>query len=76
VDDSDDLPERLGHRDLRAQPRDVSVFGGSSEYAGVFHFNGRTWREVSATLEGGSALSDHNAWAFNGTEVEHYNGRS
>jgi hypothetical protein len=56
-------------------PRDVWVFGGLGS-SGVFHFNGRTWTEVSATLQLGSALSDHNVWAFNGTEVEHYNGRS
>jgi hypothetical protein len=57
-------------------PSDVWVFGGASGTAGVFHFNGRTWTEVSGTLGGGSALSDSNAWAFNGTDVEHYNGRT
>ena len=59
-------------------PDDVWAFGGTGSTGtdGVFHFNGRTWTEVSVTLEGGSALSNHNVWAFNGTEVEHYNGRS
>lgn len=57
-------------------PSDVWVFGGSSGSDGVFHFNGRTWAEVSATLQGGSALSDNNVWAFNGTDMEHYNGRT
>jgi hypothetical protein len=54
-------------------PGDVWAFGG-----GVFHFNGRTWTEVSRTLSGGSgsALSDSNVWALNGTDVEHYNGRT
>jgi hypothetical protein len=53
-------------------PNDVWVFGG---YTGVTHFNGRTWTKVSSTAQGGSALSDHNVWAFNGTDVDHYNGR-
>jgi hypothetical protein len=56
-------------------PNDVWVFGGS-DYTGVTHFNGRTWTEVSSTLQGGSALSDNNVWAFNGTDVDHYNGRT
>lgn len=55
---------------------DVWVFGGSSGTAGVFHYNGRTWAEVSGTLYGGSALSDNNVWGVNGTDVEHYNGRA
>ena len=54
-------------------PNDVWVFGGST---GVTHFNGRTWKKVSSTAQGGSALSDHNVWAFNGTDVDHYNGRT
>jgi hypothetical protein len=55
-------------------PSDVWVFGGGTD--GVFHFNGRTWTEVSATLSGGSALSDNNVWSASGTDVEHYNGRT
>lgn len=51
---------------------DVWVFGGS---AGVTHFNGRTWTKVSSTLQSGSALSDNNVWAINGTNIDHYNGR-
>jgi hypothetical protein len=54
-------------------PDDVWVFGGN---AGVTRFNGRTWTEVSSTLQGGSALSDNNVWAFSGTDVDHYNGRT
>jgi hypothetical protein len=59
-------------------PDDVWAFGGTGSTGtdGVFHFNGRTWTEVSKTLEGGNALGDGAVWAFNGTEVEHYNGRS
>jgi hypothetical protein len=56
-------------------PNDVWVFGGADS-TGVTHFNGRTWTEVSSTLQGGSALSDNNVWAFNGTDVDHYNGRT
>jgi hypothetical protein len=58
-------------------PNDVWMFGGLGKTGsdGVFHFNGHKWTEVSATLQGGSALSDSNVWAFNGTQVAHYNGR-
>jgi hypothetical protein len=50
---------------------DVWVFGG-----GAFHFNGRTWTQVSSTVTSGSALSDNNVWAVNGTNVEYFNGRA
>ena len=56
-------------------PDDVWAFGGASYGEGVFHFNGRSWAEVSSTLSGGSATSDQNVWAFSGTQVAHYNGR-
>jgi hypothetical protein len=56
-------------------PDDVWAFGGASYGAGVFHFNGRSWAEVSSTLSGGSATSDQNVWAYSGTQVAHYNGR-
>ena len=56
-------------------PDDVWAFGGASYGEGVFHFNGRSWAEISSTLSGGSATSDQNVWAFNGTQVAHYNGR-
>jgi hypothetical protein len=58
-------------------PNDVWMFGGLGKTGsdGVFHFNGHKWTEVSATLQGGSALSDNNVWAFNGTQVAHYNGK-
>ena len=60
-------------------PRNVWAFGGlatraGQEPAGVFHFDGRAWTEVSATLRGGSALSDRNVWAYRGTTIAHYNG--
>ncbi len=60
-------------------PHDVWAFGGltspaGQEPAGVFHFNGRRWTEVSATLRGGSALSDRNVWAYRGTTIAHYDG--
>ena len=61
-------------------PRDVWAFGGLGSPAaqdppGVFHFDGRRWTEVSATLRGGSALSDRNVWAYTGTKIAHYDGR-
>jgi hypothetical protein len=58
-------------------PNDVWVFGGigAGGQAGVFHYNGHKWTEVSSTLEGGYAVSDGNVWAFNGAQVAHFNGR-
>jgi hypothetical protein len=61
-------------------PRDVWAFGGlgrpdGRQPAGVFHFDGRRWTEVSSTLQGGSALSDRNVWAYRGTTIAHYDGR-
>jgi hypothetical protein len=41
---------------------------------GVWHYNGSTWRQVSKTIQGGSALSATDAWGFNGVDVEHWNG--
>jgi hypothetical protein len=57
-------------------PDDVWAFGGASYGEGVFHFNGRSWAEVSSTLSGGSAASDQNVWAYSGTQLAHYNGRT
>jgi hypothetical protein len=51
-------------------PNDVWVSGG-----GVFHFNGRTWAQVSKNLQGASALSGSSVWAFSGEQVDFYNGR-
>jgi hypothetical protein len=56
-------------------PNDVWAFGGVSYGEGVFHFNGRSWAEVSSTLSGGSATSDRNVWAYSGTQLAHYDGR-
>lgn len=56
-------------------PRDVWAFGGASGSEGVFHFNGRGWAEVSSTLQGGSATSNRNVWAYSGTRLAHYDGR-
>jgi hypothetical protein len=48
-------------------PNDVWAFGGASGSEGVFHFNGRSWAKVASTLQGGSATSDRNVWAYSGT---------
>lgn len=56
-------------------PDDVWAFGGASGSEGVFHFNGRSWAEVSSTLLGGSAVSDGDVWAYSGTQLAHYDGR-
>jgi hypothetical protein len=57
------------------RPNDVWAFGGASGGEGVFHFNGRSWAKVSSTLQGGSAASDRNVWAYSGTQFAHYDGR-
>jgi hypothetical protein len=58
---------------------DVWVYGGvRADGTGVWHFNGRTWAEVSSTLQGGSALSDGSVWAYDygANTVDHFNGRT
>ena len=57
-------------------PNDVWVFGGvgAGGQAGVFHYNGHKWTEISSTLQGGYAVSDGNVWAFSGAQVAHFNG--
>jgi hypothetical protein len=58
---------------------DVWVYGqaaipGFQAALGVWHYNGSSWRQVSKSIQGGSALSATNAWGFNGVDVEHWNG--
>ena len=58
---------------------DVWVYGeeaipGIQPALGVWHYNGSSWRQVSKSIQGGSALSATNAWGFNGVDVEHWNG--
>lgn len=62
-------------------PNDVWVFGlqGFAHVTtalGVWHYNGRSWLQVSKTYQGGDALSANDVWAFNGTNIEHWNGHS
>jgi hypothetical protein len=56
---------------------DVWVFGASEivPQLGAWHYNGRRWSKLSASLDGGSALSATSVWAFGGTSVDYYNGR-
>ena len=61
-------------------PDDVWAFGGLTNKTtklpqGVFHFNGRSWTQVSAAYQGGSAVSDRNVWADAGTTIAHFDGR-
>jgi hypothetical protein len=42
---------------------------------GVWHYDGHAWTKVASGLTGVSATSATNAWAYNGTTVEHYNGK-
>jgi hypothetical protein len=58
---------------------DVWVYGqqsipGVQPALGVWHYNGSSWRQVSTSIQGGSAVSATSAWGFNGVNVEHWNG--
>jgi hypothetical protein len=59
-------------------PTNVWVFGSYdvTQQLGVWHFNGATWTRVASTLHGGQGLSATSAWAYTGTSVAHYNGKS
>jgi hypothetical protein len=61
-----------------ASGNDVWVFGqpGINQQLGVWHYNGHGWSQLSPSLDGGSALSATNVWAFRGTSVFHFNGHS
>jgi hypothetical protein len=58
---------------------DIWVFGQAdypSAGFGSWHYNGRTWSHVASGhgLQGGSGLSWNNVWAFEGTDIAHWNG--
>jgi hypothetical protein len=58
---------------------DVWVFGElflPGAELGAWHYDGHTWSRVSSGhgLEGGSALSASDIWAFDGADVAHWNG--
>jgi len=60
-------------------PADIWVFGQPffpGPGLGAWHYDGHTWsRPVSGHgLEGGSAVSANDVWAFDGTDVAHWNG--
>jgi hypothetical protein len=60
---------------------DVWVFGEPDipgAGLGAVHYNGHTWTSVpgGAGLQGGSGLSADSIWAFGGSDVAHWNGRS
>jgi len=52
------------------------AFPGSSTRFGAWHFDGRGWTHVASGhgLQGGSGLSAHDVWSFDGTDVAHWNG--
>jgi len=58
--------------------KDVWVFGTADDSGaarlGVYHYDGRTWTRVSATLGDGFAVSDKDVWASTGSSVENYDG--
>ena len=56
----------------------VWVFGratGSSRL-GVYHFNGKTWTRAASTLSGGQALTESAAWAYTGSTVARFDGKT
>jgi hypothetical protein len=60
---------------------DVWVFGQPDvpgNGLGAWHFNGRTWSAAASGhgLEGGSAQSASDIWAFDATHVVHWDGRT
>jgi hypothetical protein len=59
-------------------PTNVWVFGSASASTqlGVYHYNGTTWTKVASTLHGGQGLSASDAWAYTGTTVAHWDGKS
>jgi hypothetical protein len=59
-----------------AGKNDVWVFGAefAPKQLGAWHYDGHSWKQTSKGLQGGSALSATNVWAFSGTKVYHYNG--
>jgi hypothetical protein len=71
------FPEPIGGASA-VSGHDVWVFGqpGILGQLGAWHYNGRTWSQVSKNLDGGSALAADNVWAFAGTNVDHWNGRA
>jgi hypothetical protein len=71
------FPEPIGGAAVLGA-NDVWVFGqpGIIEQLGARHYNGHTWSRVVKNLDGGSALAANNVWAFAGTSVDHWNGRT
>lgn len=62
-------------------PRNVWVFGEPfipGALLGAWHYNGRTWSQVKGGggLQGGSAVSANDVWAFDGVDVAHWNGKT
>jgi hypothetical protein len=50
---------------------DVWFFGDH----GVIHWNGRTWKQLTKSTRGGSALADNSVWVFSGDVISHYDGK-
>lgn len=72
------FPQQIGGA-VVIGPADIWVFGQPffpGQGLGAWHYDGRTWSRVASGpgLEGGSALSAHDVWAFDGSHVAHWNG--
>jgi hypothetical protein len=50
---------------------DVWYFGDH----GVIHWNGHTWKQLTNSTRGGSALTDNSVWVFTGEVISHYDGK-
>jgi hypothetical protein len=57
---------------------DVWVYGDPAEpfegSLGIWFYNGTKWKQVSKTIQGGSALSSKNVWGYSGKNVDHWTG--
>jgi hypothetical protein len=72
------FPQQIGGA-VVVSPKDIWVFGqpfAPGAGLGAWHYDGSTWSRVASGhgLDGGSALSANNVWAFDGSDVAHWNG--
>ena len=56
----------------------VWVFGSAAtaEQLGVWHYDGSTWTKVASTLHGGLSLNGNSTYAYTGTTLAHWDGKT
>ncbi len=56
----------------------VWVFGSADpgRKLGVYHYNGATWTKVASTLDGGQSLTGSDTYAYTGTTIAQWNGKT